>query len=499
MWKTKLLIAFFFVFVFGIFFYKAFYFLDPDFGWHLKMGEIILSHAGVPDTDPFSYTMSTFGFIDHEWMTNLIIALVYKNFGIGALALIYLAISFFALFISLTNPISRKSAEGRIRVLKMIIPGVLGISLMLPFFGVRPQVESWLFLAIFLRLLMNAKNWSRWRFTTPLLAIIWTNLHGSFPLILFSMGIVLAARSFRLRKIDFSDVSIFVLSIFATFVNPYGARIWHEIWQQMSDGSLRWTIQEWRPSILFTSFSFMAVLPLFVSLIWKYKKDFPTEERLLIIFFLIQGLSSTRHLPLFLVACLPWACKSIELLYLEVAKLTKGTQRFLTVGKVALFLSILILLNESFASVSMAKEFTEVNRYPGSAISYLKKNTLVGNIFSEYAWGGYLIWKFPEKKVFIDGRMPSWKDDGYKAMDDYVGILTGKTDYRPIFDKFEINAVLWPKDRNLTEKNRGLYVFVNTVAKRFGINADGYSFTQKLLEDGWKITYEDDVSVVYSR
>lgn len=34
-----------------------------------------------------------------------------------------------------------------------------------------------------------------------------------------------------------------------------------------------------------------------------------------------------------------------------------------------------------------------------------------GNIFNTYEWGGYLIWKLPKMKVFVDGRMPAWKDD----------------------------------------------------------------------------------------
>ena len=500
MWKTRLLIIFFALFVFGIFFYKALYFLDPDFGWHLKMGEIIISQKGVSQTDPFSYTMSNFRFIDHEWLTNVAIAFIYKHFGIGILSLIYLSIAFSALFISVTNPISRERTKGKINILKTIVPGILGVSLMLPFFGVRPQVESWLLLALFLRLFLNNNSWNKWRLLTPLFVAVWTNLHGSFPLPLFVMAIVLLGRSWRKRKVNKTDILIFVISVIATGVNPYGFRIWNEIWQQMSDGSLRWTIQEWRPAIFFTSFSFIAFLPLFTALIWRYRKNFLIEEKLLILFFLVQGLSSTRHLPLLLVVSLPWACKSIEYLYLEVVKLIKGGERFLMVGKVTLFLLLLILMNESVGSIALTKIFTETKYYPGSAINYLTTQSPAGNIFSEYAWGGYLIWKFPMKKVFIDGRMPSWKDkNGYKVMDDYVGILTGKTNYKPIFEKFEINKVLWPKDRNIMKKTGGVYLMVNAIAKRIGVNTNGFSFTQKLLEDGWKIIYEDETSEVYSR
>lgn len=48
-------------------------------------------------------------------------------------------------------------------------------------------------------------------------------------------------------------------------------------------------------------------------------------------------------------------------------------------------------------------------KYPCQAIKMLEGKT--GNIFNTYEWGGYLIWKLPKMKVFVDGRMPAWKDD----------------------------------------------------------------------------------------
>jgi len=40
---------------------------------------------------------------------------------------------------------------------------------------------------------------------------------------------------------------------------------------------------------------------------------------------------------------------------------------------------------------------------------------LSGNVFNTYEWGGFLIWQKPEMKVFVDGRMPAWKDEDGKS------------------------------------------------------------------------------------
>ena len=71
--KSSLLYILFFLaiaFNFILSWVRGTFMLDPDFGWHLRMGQIILQ-TGIPATDPFSYTMQSYPFVDHEWLTNI--------------------------------------------------------------------------------------------------------------------------------------------------------------------------------------------------------------------------------------------------------------------------------------------------------------------------------------------------------------------------------------------------------------------------------------------
>src|SRR3989344_2019952 len=61
------------------------YRLDPDFGWHLKVGEILLTE-GIPATDPFSYTMPSFPWVDHGRVTDMAMAWLYPRVGMTGLA-----------------------------------------------------------------------------------------------------------------------------------------------------------------------------------------------------------------------------------------------------------------------------------------------------------------------------------------------------------------------------------------------------------------------------
>ena len=62
--------------------------MDPDFGWHIKTGELILK-TGIPQTDLFSYTMPSYPFVDHEWLTNILLFLGFEKLGWVYLVIIF--------------------------------------------------------------------------------------------------------------------------------------------------------------------------------------------------------------------------------------------------------------------------------------------------------------------------------------------------------------------------------------------------------------------------
>src|SRR3989344_3712894 len=93
-------LAFFLFFIFLLFlgFFVLRNNLDPDFGWHIKTGQLILE-KGIPYQDWYSYTMPNFPWIDHEWLTDILMYEVYLYFGLDLLLLIFLSLYLFSFFI----------------------------------------------------------------------------------------------------------------------------------------------------------------------------------------------------------------------------------------------------------------------------------------------------------------------------------------------------------------------------------------------------------------
>src|SRR5262249_7692758 len=67
---------------------------DPDIWGHVKMGERML-HTGelTPDTDPYSYLNSDYRVIDHEWLTRILVAAVFRVGGPTGLVVFKLVLS----------------------------------------------------------------------------------------------------------------------------------------------------------------------------------------------------------------------------------------------------------------------------------------------------------------------------------------------------------------------------------------------------------------------
>ena len=85
--------------------------------------------------------------------------------------------------------------------------------------------------------------------------------------------------------------------------------------------------------------------------------------------------------------------------------------------------------------------------YPIRAVSYLSAHPCSGNLFNAYNYGGYLIWKLPSEPVYIDGRMPSWRDsNGVKYFATYENIIGNQSIQQAQFAKYNIRCAVVTND-----------------------------------------------------
>lgn len=489
---TKLFFAIFFLIFITVIFWVTMQGIDPDFGWHLRMGQLILS-KGIPVVDPFSYTMPSYPFVDHEWLTNVCLAILYPRMGIVGLSILFTFSAFAAL--ALQFPVSLKKWA--------VIPLFLSIGTFSIYLGIRPQILSWLFYSILLTILLHKKVWHRFRFLLPVLFLLWANLHGGFPIGIVTFCLFLVVSQFVKKKIVYIDWFLFLCSLAVTFINPYGYRMWWEVWVSLSDGSLRWSIQEWLPALFVMNYYFLLLLPLSVAFIFCTSKHFSLFELALFVILLCFGLSSARNVPFWIILALPMTTKAFAYFAQDIEKIPFASRRF-SIAYIFYFgFCIVALSPQVYSSLTSDLQSRGDSFYPNSAILYLQKHPTSGQIFSTYNWGGYLIWKLPDKKVFIDGRMPSWRrhsapsGESKYAFDDYKHILSGRTMFASVASAYHVDTVLINRSFDDTFKTSFLE---NLVSNLFHLEeAKPDVFIAELKKMGMKEVYKDKVAVIYRR
>ena len=72
-----------------------------------------------------------------------------------------------------------------------------------------------------------------------------------------------------------------------------------------------------------------------------------------------------------------------------------------------------------FPTVAGMEKVAAAN-FPVRAVEYLHQHPVPGPMYNTYGYGGYLIWKLPEQKVFIDGRGDLYEDGG--AFGEYLQV-----------------------------------------------------------------------------
>jgi len=231
----KLLSRVCFIGIISLAFLMSFHTLvDTDTFWQLKSGEIIFNTRSVPDKDIFSFTVGGKEWIDSQWLFQLFMYISYRLCGYTGMVLLGAGLTAIT-WLLILFPLSSSKRYFWIYLLSLV--SLLAVSSRL---RLRPELFTFLFLALELFLLHLYRNGKRWAlYPIPVLLLLWVNSHGLWPMGLFILTAVLVEqvlslpgvglqKFFKLSPIPAGNKAIMelticlVVSALAVLVNPYG-------------------------------------------------------------------------------------------------------------------------------------------------------------------------------------------------------------------------------------------------------------------------------------
>ncbi|MBI4063087.1 MAG: hypothetical protein HY401_02180 [Elusimicrobia bacterium] len=425
-----------------------------DLGRHLKNGEIFFNEGIIPQTNFYSYTHPDHPVVNHHWGAGAIFYLVRQAAGFGGLSLFFMAASL-AAFLLVFDLAARSSCFEAAAVLSMVTLPLLGSRS-----EIRPEVLSCLFIAFFLWVLWDLRNFRRWRWVLPVVQAAWVNTHIYFFFGPCLIGLFLLDRLVGRQGNWRQDVKHLGQAIFlcaaAAMINPAGPRgvlypllifrsYEYRLFENQSVSFLERLNINYSPIANFK----IALGILAVSwVIWFVKTKRLAAGR--IILSLAAGLlawTAVRNLALFGHLSLPLMAANFGLFFPRAGqdKSRWGESwRFNRLAPACFLAGIFLLTMSRFNPEPFRFAKKGLGLQPGTqnAAGFFVRENIQGPVFNNYDIGGYLIYYlYPGRRVFVDNRPEAYPGSFFK--DVYVPMQEHDEAWNQADARYNFNAIFF--------------------------------------------------------
>jgi len=272
-----------------------------------------------------------------------------------------------------------------------------------------------------------------------------------------------------------------LVSLLATFVNPYGWHLHEHVLTSLQNNYLMDHVAEFR------SFSFHSAGALHVELFLLVAvlgaaalvRQRAFGPALLALAMLHLSLYSARHLPTAAVLLLPLCVAALTREaegWPRLRSLLDYSKRLQAIDRnVWGAIPIVLLLAATVTGLGTLARAGRIGfdsaEFPVRAVDFLQQHDPEARVFAKDQWGGYLIYRFAgHLKVFIDGRGDFYGQDFFEI---YAQVAEAKPGWDAVLKRFDVRFVLVSPD--------------NALASALQLSSD------------WKRVHTDSVAAVFQR
>ena len=395
--------------------------LDADIWWHLRDGNAIVAQHTVPHQGWFTQ-YSGHPWVDYSWGSEVVMSRFHHWFGLMGLvalrSLLEIAITL-VLFLML-----RWGLRSFWQAAPLTAAGMWAIHHCL---GMQPMLISVLMFTIELALIFEARRrkvigpllWS------PLLFLLWANLHIQFIYGLFVL-LLLTAVTWAVRilprkwasKLELTEtfplaplISVAAASVLTTLVGPYSWKLYAVIFHYVQSSAPYMIITELQALNFRIPEHFVLVLIVaaaFFVLGWRRSRD-PFKLALLIICTVV-GFRMTRD---------SWFCALPALAIIgdrDAADIQENTvprlRKFAFAAATAfLTIAVFVLLSRDTNTNNATLARAVAAYFPVNASGFVQAHWSAPRMYNDMNWGGFLIWALPNSPVAIDNRPDLYGDE----------------------------------------------------------------------------------------
>ena len=481
---------------------------DPDIGWHIRTGELMLQTHSIPRTDPFSSTMQGQPWFAWEWLYDVGLGILHKYAGLNGVNWIC-AVLVASTFTLLLSELIKRGSGLLLAIVLMLFSECAAIVHLFA----RPHIASWLFTLLWFIALEywrqgTGPRWLPWVF--PLSMLWWVNLHGGWIVGLLLLAIYTFSATVESWRVTDAFEAVrwahrarsmalwWVASAIATLVNPFGWRLYAHIYGYLGNRYLMNRIEEFHsPNFHFWPARCFGILIVLTLVAFAIRPRRVLLVQLLVVLFSIYaGLISSRNLPVssMLLALIagpmlwksftslasrpgPWPWLSARVGGFVEFSERMGAQELQLRGHVwpivvVIFGLVICLHGGDVSGRQLVHAHFDSKSLPVAAVDFLEKEQGTDPIFSTDSWGGYLIYRlYPQRLVVIDDRHDLYGSERVRQL---LVLMQGEPAWRRTLDDLRARTTLLPAKSTLA------------------------SLLREIPQE-WELKYEDSVAVIFEK
>jgi hypothetical protein len=403
---------------------------NGDTYFHLRFGHEFIGGWSVRDPGSVS-SFATADWEPTQWLGQVSMAWVEDAFGLGGVAALsgvlncLVGLSIYVL--------TRRWAD----LLPAAVVTIVTLAACLPTLTMRPQVVSILFIAVTTHLWMTASTHPRRVWALVPLTWLWSMIHGMWP-VAIAIGVVACAALLLDSEQDPRPprnlVAVPLLSVVAAALTPLLWRIYGAVW---SVGPRREFFAEWQPPD-FTDPSNAVVAAMLAMTVLLVARGASDSKVPIFLTVLAMGfaLYSLRTVPVAALLLAPVLARHLQE-FVGPRQRRDRSERLAVLGMVATAMLAVILIAPRTASEPPSQPC--VDRH----LSTLPEGT---PILNDWAWGGYLMWRFPQLDPVMHGYGDTFTITELRRNDQLLLVEPG---WDSAVDALGVSVALLPADSSL--------------------------------------------------
>ncbi len=454
---------------------------DSDVGRDLALGTYMLREHQIPTHDLLSFTKAGQSRPPYEWLAQVLFAAAYRLMGLDGVVL--LAALVIALSFSVVYRDAMRRSEGPMLALWLTAWGAAASSL---HWLTRPHIFSFLMFALWLEGLERIrKNQSipLWRF--PVGMLVWANLHGGFVFGFLAWAAYLFGCTWEAWRKSVDPqvpgrlLKVGALSLIASVATPDLWHNWEAVLNNRSSYILSHTVETMPPDLRLPGvWPFLGMLVLAIVLLSLNRRRSAATHWLLLAGLAAAGFLMARNIPFFAIAAVPILAEWIRQSFARFEIRTRLEQGFARIDSqlfgfvwpvlITAGAAGVLLVHEARAQTSLFNFNPQI--FPVQAADWLEAHPQNGNMFNDFNWGGYLLYRlWPGQRVFIDSQSDFY---GETFVRQYEQIRSARGEWQAGLAQYAVQWVILPRQAPLAD-----------VLGR---------------DPNWQVDYQDPIAIIFS-